>query len=405
MIEAPIVDLTDPELFTSNRFWEVLDWLRANDPVHWHPEAAGSGFWVLTRYDDVAAVYADAESFSSRFGMRLGSNEDAVSAVSQRMLIVSDPPDHTHLKRVLSKAFAPTEMSRWEGLVRAVVREVVADAVAAGEIDFLEVAKLIPNYVVCAVMDLPREDWSWIGATTTNAFEGEDEEARSGANGEIFLYFDELLRQRRGGSGDDFISRVARDRRAGDVPGQDRLLTDEEIIFNCNGVLAGANETTRYSTAGGVLALAENPEQWRKLCTGGAAAISKAVEEILRWTVPGVHALRTVTRPVTFRGQSFEVGDRVTVWNVSANRDEFVFAHADRFVVDRSPNRHVTFGAGRHLCLGARLARLELAVLLEELLGRVEKIELCGEPRYNASNFTWGLRALPLRLIPKKNAL
>ncbi len=402
MTETPIVDLTDPELFSSNKFWGVLAWLRANDPVHWHPDAEGSGFWVVTRYDDVTAVYADAESFSSRFGMRLGSNDDAVSAVSQRMLIVSDPPDHTHLKRVLSKTFGAAEMSRLEGLVRDVVREVVADAVEAGEIDFLDVAKLIPNYVVCAVMDLPREDWAWVGTTTTNAFEGEDEETRSGAHGEIFLYFDDLLRQRRGGSGEDFISRVARDRRATDVPDQDRLLTDEEIVFNCNGVLAGANETTRYSTAGGVLALAENPDQWRTLRAGGAAAIPDAVEEILRWTVPGVHALRTVTRPATIRGLPLGVGDRITIWNVSANRDEAVFADADRFVADRSPNRHLTFGAGRHLCLGARLARLELASFLSDLLDRVEKIELCGEPQYNASNFTWGLRKLPVRLVPKQ---
>ncbi|GAA2806071.1 cytochrome P450 [Saccharopolyspora taberi] len=401
MIEAPIVDLTDPELFSSNEFWKVLAWLRANDPVHWHEDGKGSGFWVVTRYDDVTAVYADAESFSSRFGMRLGSDEDAVSAVSQRMLIVSDPPDHTYLKRVLSKAFSASEMSRLEGLVRDVVREVMDDAVDAGEIDFLDVAKLIPNYVVCAVMDLPREDWAWVGRTTTDAFEGEDEETRSGAHSEIFLYFDDLLRQRRGGSGEDFVSRIARDRRATGEPGQDRLLTDEEIVFNCNGVLAGANETTRYSTAGGVLALAEDPDQWRTLRAGGAAAIPNAVEEILRWTVPGVHALRTVTRPAAIGGQPVGVGDRVTVWNVSANRDEAVFTDADRFVVDRSPNRHITFGAGRHLCLGARLARLELAAFLGELLERVERIELCGEPRYNASNFTWGLRKLPVRLVAK----
>jgi cytochrome P450 len=185
------------------------------------------------------------------------------------------------------------------------------------------------------------------------------------------------------------------------VPGQDRLLTDEEIVFNCNGVLAGANETTRYSTAGGVLALAENPDQWRALRAGGEAAIPAAVEEILRWTVPGVHVLRTATRPATVGGVPIGVGDRVTIWNVSANRDEAVFADADRFLVDRSPNRHITFGAGRHLCLGARLARLELAAFLSELLDRVEKIELRGKPRYNASNFTWGLRELPLRLVPK----
>ncbi|HEX6526493.1 MAG TPA: cytochrome P450 [Streptosporangiaceae bacterium] len=403
MTQAPVVDLTDPALFASNQFWGVLAWLRANDPVHWHEEADGSGFWVVSRYDDIAAVYLDHDSFSSRWGMRLDSNSAAVSAVSQRMLIVSDPPDHTQLKRVLAKFFAPAEVPRMERLAEQAAREVTTDAVRAGEVDLVDVVKLLPNHVICALMGLPRADWEWVGETTTEAFEGDSDEARAGAHGEIFLYFDELLRQRRGTDGDDFISRVARDRRAMDAAGSQRLLTDEEIIFNCNGVLAGGNETTRYSAAGGVLALAENPSQWQALHTAGDAAISDAMEEILRWTCPDVHAMRTVTRPAVVGGQRVKAGDRVTVWNVSANRDESVFTEPDSFLVNRSPNRHLTFGAGSHLCLGARLARLELIAFLRELVRQVETIELLGEPRYNASNFTWGLIHLPVRLVPKRS--
>jgi cytochrome P450 len=402
---APVVDLTDLALFSRNEFWGVLAWLRANDPVHWHQETDGSGFWVVSRYDDVVAVYLDYETFSSRFGMRLGSNAEAVSAVSQRMLIVADPPDHTSLKRVLSRAFAPAEIPPMQRLARQVAREMTTKAVEAGDVDLVEVVKLLPNHVICALMGLPREDWAWIGQTMTEAFEGEDEESRSGAHGEIFLYFDEVLRERRGTDGDDFISRVARDRRTTNVPGSPRLLTDEEIIFNCNGVLAGANETTRYSAAGGVLALAENPGQWQALRTAGEAAIPDAVEEILRWTVPDVHALRTATQPAVIGSQRIEAGDRVTVWNVSANRDESVFSEAGRFLLNRSPNRHLAFGAGRHLCIGARLARLELSAFLHELVRQVETIELVGEPSYSASNFTWGLIHLPVRLMPKRNRL
>jgi cytochrome P450 len=321
------------------------------------------------------------------------------------MLIVADPPDHTSLKRVLSRAFAPAEIPPMQRLARQVAREMTTKAVEAGDVDLVEVVKLLPNHVICALMGLPREDWAWIGQTMTEAFEGEDEESRSGAHGEIFLYFDEVLRERRGTDGDDFISRVARDRRTTNVPGSPRLLTDEEIIFNCNGVLAGANETTRYSAAGGVLALAENPGQWQALRTAGEAAIPDAVEEILRWTVPDVHALRTATQPAVIGSQRIEAGDRVTVWNVSANRDESVFSEADRFLLNRSPNRHLAFGAGRHLCIGARLARLELNAFLHELVRQVETIELVGEPSYSASNFTWGLIHLPVRLMPKRNRL
>lgn len=403
MNDVTTVDLTDPALFSGNDFWGALEWLRANDPVHWHEERDGPGFWALTRYADIVGVYSDAETYSSRFGMHLGSNADAVSAVSQRMLIVSDAPDHTQLKRVFYKAFGPSELPRLTQLAKQVAHEVMTDAVRAGEVDFLDVAKLMPNYVVCAVMDLPREDWEWVGRTTTDAFEGETEAIRGGAHGEIFLYFDDLLRERRGGDRDDFISRIARDRRATDVPGQERLLTDEEIVFNCNGVLAGANETTRYSTAGGLLALVEHPDQWDALRAAGPGGVTDAVEEILRWTVPGVHALRTATRPALIGDRQVNAGDRVTLWNVSANRDEAVFDDPKSFRLDRSPNRHIAFGAGRHLCLGARLARLELAAFLHELLDQVDHVDLLGTPRFNASNFTWGLTHLPVRLAAKRD--
>jgi cytochrome P450 len=396
------VDLRDPELFRHNDFWPVLAWLRANDPVHWHPEPDGPGFWALTRYRDIVDVYTDHETFSSRYGMRLDSNPAAVSAVSQRMLIVSDPPDHTQLKRVLSRPFAQGEMPRIEARVREVVRDVVRSAVTGQSLDFLDVAKKIPNHVVCALMDLPRDDWDWVGKVTTEAFDGPDEETRSGAHGEIFLYFSDLVAARRKHPGDDFVSRVTHDRCAVDREGTTRPLTDEEIIFNCNGVLAGANETTRYSAAGGVLALTENPDQWRAIVDAGPDGIAPAVEEFLRWTVPGMHAMRTAVRPARIGDLRIQVGDRLTLWNGSANRDEDIFECADKFDVRRAPNRHITFGAGRHLCLGSKLARLELNVFLAELVVLVDRFELTGEPAFNGSNFTWGLSRLPVRLVPRE---
>jgi cytochrome P450 len=392
---ARTVDLLDPRSFARNDFHSTLAWLRAHDPVHRHPEPDGPGFWAVTRHRDIVDVYAHHDVFSSRYGMRLGSNTQAVAAVSQRMLIVSDPPNHTQVKKVLQKAFGASELPAIEELVRRVVREVLDEAIERRAVDFIDIAKQIPNHVVCALMGIPRADWEWIGDVTTEAFEGDGDEDRSGAHGEIFLYFTDLLAQRRGGTGNDVVSQIARDPRP-----DGRLLSDEEVVFNCNGVLAGANETTRYSTAGGVLAFADHPDQWTRLRLGGSAGVPAAVEEILRWTTPGVHALRTVMKPATIGGVDVAPGDRVTLWNASANRDEDVFGEPDRFLVDRTPNRHITFGHGRHVCLGARLARIELAAFLEGFLRRVREVELTGTPYYNASNFTWGLRSLPVRLLP-----
>jgi cytochrome P450 len=163
-------------------------------------------------------------------------------------------------------------------------------------------------------------------------------------------------------------------------------------------VLSGANETTRYVTAGGLLAFAQFPEQWERLRALGAAGVAAAVEEALRWTSPGVHAMRTVLRPTEIAGQRLRPGERITLWNASANRDLEVFDEPDRFLVDRSPNRHLAFGHGRHLCLGARMARCELNALFGRLAERVESVELTGTPSFTPSNFTWGVSALPLRL-------
>lgn len=396
-----LINLTDEKLFARNEFQGTMAWLRANDPVHWHEESAGRGFWAVTRYEDVLRVYRDSETFSSRFGMRLETNAAAVSAVTGRMLIVSDPPDHTQLKRVLSRGLGPDELATAGKLAREVVRSLLAEAVTAGEVNMAEVARRLPTRVVCGLMGVPREEWDWLGGTMNTAFEGEDAETRRASHAEIFLYFTDLVAERRKNPGDDFVSRICVEERATAVPGEARPLTDEEIVVNCNGVLAGGNETTRYSATGAVHALIEHPDQWAALVAGGQEIIPTAAEEALRWTTPGVHVLRVATAPTRIGDTEIAEGDRVTIWNVSANRDESTFPDAHRFDLTRSPNHHLTFGGGRHLCLGARLARLELSIFLEELTNYVESVELVGEPEYTESNFTWGTKTLPVRLTPR----
>ncbi len=389
------IDLTDPGLFERNEFGEVLAWLRKNEPVYWHEERNGPGFWVLSRYADVVHVYGDDDLFSSRLGMRLDSNPAAVASVEGWMLIVTDPPKHTRLRQLIGVGLGRAAMPRVEAVIQRIVPTVVAEAVERGELDFLDAAKKIPNYVVCDLMGLPREHWEWVGDTMTESFAASAED-KMAADGELFLLFTELLMERRENPGDDFISLVAQARPRGD--GDE--LTDEEIIVNCHGVLAGANETTRYVLGSAMLELAREPAHLDWLRTAGPEGISTAVEESLRWATPAVHALRTVTRDTEIGGVPIPAGDRVTVWNPSANRDEAVFADPDRFHPDRTPNKHVAFGIGRHFCIGARVARMELAAFFGELVSRVERVELIGEPAYNSSNFTWGLTTLPLRLVP-----
>jgi cytochrome P450 len=387
-----LVDLFDPTTFSRGNLHERFAQLRKEGTVHRHPEPDGPGFWVATRYRDVQAVYSDPETFSSRSGMRLGSSAAAVAGVADRQLVVSDPPQHTRVRRVANEAFTPRRLRRLVEPVTAAVDELVVAHLSSGGGDFVAaVAEPLPVHVICAMMDLPRQDWDSIRAWTTAGMDSEDPRERLAANAEIFLYFADLVDFRRREPGDDLVSILVTTPKEGFAP-----LTDEEVVVNCNGILVGAIETLRYAAAGGVHAFAWNTEAWAEV-KEGRAAVATAAEEILRWTAPGLHAMRTVTRPTELSGVDLTAGDRITIWNCSANRDEDVFPAPDTFRPTRSPNHHVTFGLGPHTCIGSRLARIELAALLESLRARVETIVPIGEATWSPSNFIHGLTSLPVR--------
>ncbi|MBL1098446.1 cytochrome P450 [Streptomyces coffeae] len=385
-------DLFEPGLFQGTTFYEVFAWYRANDPVSWqHPAGEPEGFWSVTKYHDVVSVHRDTTRMSSVKGMRLGSADSAVDAVANKMLIVSDPPDHTRMKRVLIQPFSHEILGRAEAYVEKVVADVVATALQYPEPDLIKHLERIPTDVICAIMGLPRSDWEWIGKQTTEAFESPSEVRRIAANGEIFKYFTDMVKENRRTATNDFISGITA--RTHSSP----QLTDEELVFNFSGILAGGNETTRYTLAALTHQLAEHPDQWRRIARGDVDP-AIATEEGLRWSVPGMHVLRTATEAVRIGAVEIAPGQRVVTWIGSANRDEEIFDNPDTFDVGRTGNRHLSFGAGRHICLGSRLARLEIAAYLRTLRSMVRSLTLEGAPRYNGSNFTWGLNELPVVL-------
>jgi len=211
----------------------------------------------------------------------------------------------------------------------------------------------------------------------------------------MFAYANELGRQRRERPQDDLVSVLMR----AEVDGE-RLTELEFDLFFLLLAVAG-NETTRNAISGGMLALLEHPEQWRRL-QADPSLLPRAVEEILRWVTPVMHFQRTATREVEIGGRRISEGDRVAMYYVAANRDETVFEEPGRFDVARWPNEHLTFGGGGpHFCLGAPLARLEIRSILEELLRRVAEVEQVGPARRLRSNFINGLRELPVRLVPR----
>ncbi|WP_344662026.1 cytochrome P450 [Catenulispora subtropica] len=394
--DAP--DLFAPGLFDGTGFYDAFAWYRAHDPVSWQqPEGSADGFWSVTKYRDVVAVHRDSTRMSSTKGIRLGTGASAAAAVADKMLIVSDPPHHTRMKRVLAQPFSHEVLTRAETYVEAVVADVVAAAMREPEPDLLTYIRRIPTDVICAIMGLPREDWEWIGKKTTEAFESPSDVQRATANSEIFQYFYNMVGESTRTGANAFIRSLLGHAATTNTDPESARLTDEEVIFNLSGILSGGNETTRFTLASLTLQLAHHPDQWRRITTGEVDPTT-ATEEALRWSAPGMHVMRTATEPLRIGDTDIAPGHRVVTWTGSANRDEDVFAAPDTFDVGRTANRHLTFGAGRHMCLGSRLARLQITAYLRTLRRLVRTITATGEPRYNGSNFAWGLNELPVEL-------
>ncbi|GAA4834673.1 cytochrome P450 [Kitasatospora terrestris] len=401
---TPALNVADPALYAHGDPLPVWRELRATAPVHWNDTGVpGEAFWAVMTYEPAVQVYKGTNTFTSERGMRLGSGRHGVDAAAGRMMIVTDPPRHTKLRNLMNSAFTPRRTAQMEQTMRDVLTPLIDEAVETGVVDFVtDIAAVLPAAIVCHIMDVAREEHQAFTDMTSRAF-GANLGAEGGpvsvaastvANAKIFAYYARLLEQRRAAPGDDVVSTLATSEVDG-VP-----LTDAEIVMNCNGILLGANETTRLASAGGLLALIENPAQWQRLRDGDVSPDS-AVEEVLRYTSPAMHMKRVARTDTEIGGQTIKAGETVAIWNPSANRDEAVFDRPDRLDLGRTPNRHLAFGMGSHFCIGAALARIELRVMLQLLVDRLSGAELAGPVRTMHSNFMWGVEHMPVTLLPK----
>jgi cytochrome P450 len=389
------INVTDPGLYSRGNPYAVFRWLRANDPVRWQPPRDLPGFWILTKYDDVRAVYRDPATFSSARGILLRPEEHGADPGGGRTLALTDPPRHRQLRALVDEWFVLRSVRKLEAEMREAARDVVSRALERERCDFVtQIAARIPLYVICKMMGVPRDDWEHIFTLTNEAFGAGEAAMRRLAHLEILQYFEDLAGRRAKSPDDDLVSVLA----TAQIDG--RALTSDEVLLNCDNLLVGGTENTRIAAAGGMLAFLQHPAEWRALAREPATLLPSAVEEVLRWTSTATHIMRTATRPVVIRDRHIGEGERVTLWNPSANRDESVFTDPDRFDVRRSPNRHLALGAGEHFCLGGTLARAELRLLYEELLGQTDRIDLDGEPAMINSIVVNGVERLPVRLRP-----
>lgn len=394
------IDLAAPSSFLDVDLTAMWRRFRAERPVHWNAGTGGGpGFWALSRYADIVAVYKDNKRFTSERGNVLTTLRQGHDSASGKMLAVTDGARHREIRNLMLRSFSPRVLDRVAMQVRERTRRLFAEVVGAGRVDFAaDVADHIPINTIGDLMGVPQQDRprlvEWNSQTLSRDSAEHTELDEWLARSEILMYFSDLAARRRRDPGDDVISALAN----ATVLGQP--LSEEEIVFNCYSLILGADESSRMSSIGAVLALQEHPAQWTAL-REGRADIDAATEEVLRWTTPAMHFGRRAVTDVVLGDRVLRADDIVTLWNSSANFDEEVFADPAVFDLARSPNRHIAFGFGPHFCLGAFLGRAHVSAVLESLRDTVSEIHPAGPPQRLYSNFVYGYSSAPVDLIAR----
>lgn len=415
----PDIPLADIHL-ESLDFWALDDdvrdgafaTLRREAPISFWPAIemegfeSGSGYWALTKLDDVHYASRHPDIFSSSPNITINENAPEIAEYFGSMIVLDDPR-HQRLRSIVSRAFTPKVVARIEASVRERARRLVASLIANhpdGEADLVaELAGPLPLQIICDMMGIPEEDHETIFHWTNVILGFGDPDLTTNfeefiqISMEIGAYATALAEDRRVNHHDDLTTSLVE----AEVDG-DRLSSSEIASFFILLVVAG-NETTRNAISHGVLALSRYPEQREKWWSDYENLAPTAVEEIVRWASPVVYMRRTLTRDTELSGTKMAAGDKVALWYNSANRDESKFANPWAFDITRNPNPHLGFGGGgAHFCLGANLARREIRVAFDELRREIPDIVATEEPARLLSQFIHGIKTLPVAWTPPR---
>ena len=409
--------LADMATYVSEqRYHELFADLRRSDPL---ARAAPDGFrpfWVVSKHADVQAIELQADRFinaprtfliSSEDEARLYAAQQAGLTSMGRSVAQIDGLEHRQLRKITQLWFAPSNVNKLREQIRAVAAESVDSmALHGGNCDFVrDVALLYPLRVIMLILGLPRDDERFLLRLTQEMFASSDvdTEAEAGVQGMIDAsraiqsYFEAVTADRRRNPRDDVASVIANAVMDG------KPLSDLDAAGYYATIITAGHDTTSSTSSGALLALIRHPAELGKL-QSGAVPVQQGVDEFLRWTTPIKHFFRTATEDCDLRGQRIGKGDSLMLCYPSANRDEEVFADPFQFRVDRAANAHLAFGYGPHVCLGQHLAKLEIRILYEELLARLESVSLAGDPALTESNFVQGLKQLPIRYTLRRKA-
>jgi cholest-4-en-3-one 26-monooxygenase len=395
------LDCISPEHYEKNGYphpeWAYL---RKHAPVYFFDRGNYEPFWAITKHADIVEIGKNPTDWIIQPRIAVFARDVPVDMQPLRHLLSMDPPEHRDYRAVTAKQFTPRMVQHWEPKVQRITRQILDEASERGECDFVQdVSAPITIAVIAEMLGLPGEDWKLLFRWTNEIIAPEDPEFQKGrttdetlmsARTELFQYFQALSEERRKKPKNDIISVVVH----GKVQGQP-IPAFELLSYYLLLVVAG-NETTRNAMTGGMLAFDENRAEWRRLVEN-AGLLDPAIEEIVRWVTPVIQFTRQATRDMEVRGQKIRKGEYVCLFYPSGNRDEEIFDEPFRFRIDRTPNDHVGFGRGEHVCLGAHLARLELRTFFAQIRERLESFERTGQAERVRSSFVGGIKRAPIR--------
>ncbi len=404
-------DLSSHDAFVNGAPHNTFARLRRDDPMAWCDYAGGEGFWSVTRYQDVFDLNRNPELMSSARGIRM-EDQTYEEYLARRTFQETDPPDHTRVRMLVTRAFAKPVVALFEEQIRNLCREILDEAFQSGEFDAVKaIARPLPMRMLGQIMGTPDADLPWLVEKGDALIANTDEDFTAHVldKADTDAYRLMPFRSPAGAELYDYAQRLMADKsRRGDTSGVLNLITqpdaDGNVIsetefrnFFCLLVAAG-NDTTRYSIAAGIQALAERPQLLADLQSGDDIWETMS-NEVIRWASPAMYFRRTATRDFEMHGKNIREGDKALLWFVSGNRDEAAFEKPFEVDFRRTPNRHLAFGqGGPHVCLGMWLARLEVQVLFQELAKRVKSVEQTGPHAFLRSNFVGGIKRLPVRV-------